>query len=223
MTESIQNMFRILGSKLKGRDKKYLDKIESEYYEIKDFWMKAQEISEEINIIQENGKLITIDNKDYGAEKIWMSTPEILEQFYRDKLEENEDLLTEISLSNEIIKIQSAQLERMEGDKKGLKETKKIIKRNEKRIANLNNVIQKLKNERENIKKTKKSYARRIGWANQWYDEVLSALEEIYKCCENRRLRNIDNFKEKIQKICEEHLEFCTKCENLKSDCICKN
>jgi hypothetical protein len=152
MTESIEDIFGKLGSKLEGKDKKYLDKIENQYHETK---------------------------------KKLIGTPDTIEALYRQKLEENKDLLTEISIIKEMMKIQSAQLERTAGDKR--------------------------------------SSASKIGSRTRWYNEVAYALGEIYELCENKRLRNIDNFKEKIQKICEDNLDFCSECKKPEPHCTCKS
>ena len=110
----------------------------------------------------------------------------------------------------------------MEGDIEGLEETKDVIQKNEKRIASLKRIIKKYKDDGKNSDTMKRSYAAKIGSRTRWYNDAVDDLGEIYKLSINKRLKNIDNFKARIQEICEEYKEeFCPECIKSKPHCIC--
>ena len=208
MIKMCEDLFNKLESILSGENRKSLDEIKKRFYQ---------------NI------------------ELWHADIEVLEQYYKDQDKENEELMIEISQSNDKIKQLREELPQSTGKVEDSNRLIQILERNNERLKKLRYKAKSIKEDKNWLKKsyaaqlgwakrnydielssTTRSYAAQLGWARRWHSGAVDRLERIYVESGNKKIRNINNLRMKIQNLCEEAIELCPTCSNPSSFCKCK-
>ena len=185
---------------------------------------------EVVMIPKSQQKLISITKKK--NEKCNMSDD------YYELQRKNDQLLIALGKRESEIERLEKKISSLTGNDRELEINNKILDNSMARMSNLKLENHRLKSKSQRDKRTysarqggltkkhnkkMRSYAARLGSHSKWYSETEDALTEIYKHCQNNRLRNIAKFKEKIGQLCEYAIDFCSECHNPNDKCACPN
>jgi len=187
-------------------------------------------------------QLDDIKNQFYQNLDLWHADMQILEKYYKDQEKENEVLMIEIEESNEQLKQLKEQILKMDSIVKNNDKILIILEKNNKRLKILKGKTKAIEEDKKKLQKsyaakigwikhdhgeelnnTIKSYAAKLGWARKWHFDAIATLEEIQIESINKKFKNLDNFKTRIQNLCAKTIEICQTCNYPVSMCKCKD